>query len=191
MQRTAEVSLPPDGELVRRATLRTTPEVLRVATASFHELFQRHAPSLAAFLFARLERHAAEDLAQEVWLKAWSKLTIDAGKHFRAWLFEIARNAMIDAGRKRRPEHRESWEDAEDGRATDPTRPLLEAEREAALADCLARLEESLANVFRGRLSGEDFESLAERLSLSVDQTYKKLHMAKERLKACIEAKLP
>ena len=37
------------------------------------------------------DRHAAEDVAQETFLKAFAKLgTFRAGSNFRAWLFRIA-----------------------------------------------------------------------------------------------------
>lgn len=43
--------------------------------------------------------HLAEDLAQEVFLKAWMAMPTFTDSFFRAWLFRIARNAMIDRRR--------------------------------------------------------------------------------------------
>ncbi|HEY4277481.1 MAG TPA: sigma-70 family RNA polymerase sigma factor [Conexibacter sp.] len=46
----------------------------------------------------------AEDLAQEVFLRAWLHAPRDVGEdRQRAWLFRVARNAAIDALRARRP----------------------------------------------------------------------------------------
>ncbi|MFN4236611.1 MAG: sigma-70 family RNA polymerase sigma factor [Vogesella sp.] len=64
-----------------------------------------HERELLAFLILRApDRHAAEDLLQEVFLKAMRQ-----GKGFcllgnqKAWLFEVARNALIDAARLAKP----------------------------------------------------------------------------------------
>src|SRR4051812_17753975 len=53
------------------------------------------------------DRHAAEDLAQDAFLKAWSHLgRFQAGTNFRAWLFRIAHNAF--ANTRRTAAHRRS-----------------------------------------------------------------------------------
>jgi len=47
--------------------------------------------------------HAAEDLTQDVFLKAWAKLkSFTTGTHFRAWLARIGRNAFLNSRRDRR-----------------------------------------------------------------------------------------
>jgi RNA polymerase sigma-70 factor (ECF subfamily) len=44
--------------------------------------------------------HAAEDLTQEVFLKALAKLkSFKPGSHFRAWLFRIAHNSFLNSRR--------------------------------------------------------------------------------------------
>lgn len=56
-----------------------------------------------------IARHArgaedAEECYQETWLRALRGLGRFRREHFGAWLFRIARNWLIDEGRKRRPE---------------------------------------------------------------------------------------
>ena len=56
-----------------------------------------------------ISRHArgaedAEECYQETWLRALRGLGRFRREHFGAWLFRIARNWLIDEGRKRRPE---------------------------------------------------------------------------------------
>src|SRR5581483_9958211 len=73
------------------------------AHAAFQELYRRHAGRLLAFLARSLEEHEAADCLQDVWLRVWRKLDSFQGGNFRAWLFGIARNLIIDLVRKRRP----------------------------------------------------------------------------------------
>ena len=48
--------------------------------------------------------HAAEDVFQDVWLRALRKLHRFQSDKLRAWLFRIARNRVIDLTRKRKPD---------------------------------------------------------------------------------------
>ncbi|GGS30420.1 MULTISPECIES: sigma-70 family RNA polymerase sigma factor [Actinokineospora] len=69
-------------------------------------LIQAHGPALLAHA-VRLtggDRHAAEDVAQETWLRAWrhaDRLTEDRGS-VRAWLLRVAHNIAVDQHRARR-----------------------------------------------------------------------------------------
>ncbi len=50
------------------------------------------------------DRHFAEDLCQETFLKAWKHLErFDIKKSFKPWVFTIAHHAAIDYLRKQRP----------------------------------------------------------------------------------------
>jgi RNA polymerase sigma-70 factor, ECF subfamily len=71
--------------------------------AAFDELVARYeGPLLGFFLRNTRDRHLAEDLAQETFLriheKAWDYLPTG---RFRGWMFRIARNLRIDAHRRR------------------------------------------------------------------------------------------
>lgn len=65
-----------------------------------------HGPALLAYA-TRLtggDRHAAEDVVQETWLRAWrnvDRLTEDRGS-VRGWLMRVAHNVAIDQHRGRR-----------------------------------------------------------------------------------------
>jgi RNA polymerase sigma-70 factor (ECF subfamily) len=74
---------------------------------AFGRLYERHAPAVFRFIYAHLNsRHDAEDLTNELFLRVWRVLPDynDQGVPFKAYLFRIARNMVIDQYRKKNPE---------------------------------------------------------------------------------------
>ena len=66
---------------------------------AFGDLYECHAPVVFRYLYAHLDsRMDAEDLTGEVFLKAWQSLPkyMERGVPFLAFLFRIARNALVD-----------------------------------------------------------------------------------------------
>lgn len=78
----------------------------RGCQASFAELVRRFAPKLQAFLRRRTrDRHEAEDLVQDTFVKAYENLErYDSSWRFSTWLFTIASRAAVSHHRKKRPE---------------------------------------------------------------------------------------
>ena len=88
-------------ELTRLA-LRMQKGDRKAAAALYDEL----APKLYGFLFARTnEREVAEDLSQEIFIKLLEKIeSFDASRGvFTVWFWQIARNALIDHYREKKP----------------------------------------------------------------------------------------
>jgi RNA polymerase sigma-70 factor (ECF subfamily) len=82
-------------------------ELLKIAkegdTGAFGELYERHSRVVFRFLYAHLsDRLDAEDLTEEVFLRAWRSLSAynDQGVPFLAYLFKIARNVLVDFYRR-------------------------------------------------------------------------------------------
>ena len=73
---------------------------------AFGALYDRFQPEIVRYLTYRLRNaEAAEDLAQQVFLKAWQAIPRyeDRGVPFKAWLYRMAHNQMVDYFRSRRP----------------------------------------------------------------------------------------
>lgn len=73
-------------------------------TGAFGELYVRHLDTIFRYVFYRVgNQQEAEDLTETTFIKAWEAV---AGYRigelpFVAWLYRIARNAVIDSSRKR------------------------------------------------------------------------------------------
>ena len=70
---------------------------------AFGELYERYAPRVFRYLFAHLDnRLDAEDLTEEIFLRVWRTLGSyqEQGVPFLAFLFRVARNALIDHYRR-------------------------------------------------------------------------------------------
>lgn len=73
---------------------------------AFGAIFDRFQPEIVRYLTHRTrDAEVAEDLAQQVFLKAWQAIPRyeHRGAPFRAWLYRMAHNQMVDHFRARRP----------------------------------------------------------------------------------------
>jgi RNA polymerase sigma-70 factor (ECF subfamily) len=76
-------------------------------TNAFGLLYDANVDGIYRFLYSRTQnRQFSEDLTSKVFLKAWENINSYRyrGHPFRAWLFQIARNTLIDEHRKERDE---------------------------------------------------------------------------------------
>jgi RNA polymerase sigma-70 factor (ECF subfamily) len=164
---------------------------LHAAQKAFEQLYRRHAPLLLAFVAARVRPADRDDLHQEVWERAWNHLPEQFhGGNVRAWLHQIARNAIIDLGRKARPESLAAPEALLDGRGHSAHERLIEYERSDALRHCLEKLNNTAAALVRARLSGDDYAEICQRLGLAPQKAHKLFHTSKDQLKTCVERAL-
>ena len=157
--------------------------------AWFESCYHEHGPQLLAFIRTRIRSDAtARDIAQQTWLKIWKKSNTFDGQNFRAWMFSIARNLMIDHSRRKVVSTPLSDTDA--ATQVDPLGEEELAERTQALAQCLQRLSQELRGVVQLRLHGEPYERIANTLEIPLGTAHSRFGKAKEQLKRCIEDKL-
>jgi RNA polymerase sigma-70 factor (ECF subfamily) len=79
-------------------------EYLGGADEAFASLLKRYVKGVFSFV-ARSTLDDAEDIVQDIFLKAWKNLKKYDSKSakFKTWLMRITRNTVIDAVRKKRP----------------------------------------------------------------------------------------
>ncbi|MBN2129166.1 MAG: sigma-70 family RNA polymerase sigma factor [Sedimentisphaerales bacterium] len=173
----------PDARLVERA--------LAGDESAFAELYDRYARLVRAIARdGTNDLQQAQDLAQEVFLRAYSKLgELKNPDRFGYWLASIARNVARESRRSRLRE-RHLWlgeeaeelvdEMAEELRDTQETRDRL-----VLLAEAIAVLndKERLA-LHSFYLQGQDIEQARRIVGVSRSSFYRLLGRAKERVEA-------
>ena len=71
---------------------------------AFGDLYEQYLDDIYRYIYYRVSNHHdAEDLTEQVFLKAWERLPQYRGQvPFRAWIYRIAHNAVIDHYRTRK-----------------------------------------------------------------------------------------
>ena len=138
------------------------------------------------------DRTAAEDLAQEAFVRAWQGLvSFQGGSSFSTWVYRLATNLCIDYLRRQRRRERVepvvSLDDADSGwaepadRDSDPQLVLERSERGRALARGLAKLPDWQRQVLVLReLSGLSYQEIGD--ALDIDLGTVKSRIARARL---------
>lgn len=71
---------------------------------AFGEIYNLYFKRIYRFIFFRVgHKEVAEDLAEDVFIKAYGKISsVNENKSFDAWLYQIARNSVIDYYRQKK-----------------------------------------------------------------------------------------
>ncbi len=152
---------------------------------AFTLLYERYSRMVHGIILARVPRHEADDLVQDVFLFAWRKLnTLREAAAFGGWIGMIARNRAMDYHRQKH-ESEELTENAAESLSANPSQ---KAEALAAL-EIIKSLPEAYRETLMLRLvEGMTGPEIAEQTGLTPDSVRVNLHrgmkMLKERLRA-------
>lgn len=153
----------------------------------FEDLYREHAGLVLSFLRRRVSAAVADDLSQQVWLKVWTHASTHFdGQNFRAWVFQIARNTLVDSIRNQSRWHASDLADVAATVAGDDA----EDPRTEVLKDCLTRISRDFFDVVRARMLGEPYEAICDRLSIPIGTAHSRFNKAKVQLQACVKEKL-
>ena len=160
---------------------------------AFSLLYRKYVSDVYRYCYRRLEdREAAEDVTSQIFMHAYSALPTLGDKPFRPWLFAIARNALIDRYRRRRPP--ESSFDQHHERA-DAARSPEDLAIDQESADSIHRLFDQLSDrdrqIVELRLAGLNGVEIAEAMQCSHAVVRTAQHRAFERIRAMLADRQP
>jgi RNA polymerase sigma-70 factor (ECF subfamily) len=159
------------------------------ARCDLASLYDRYARRLLSFLSARgVPDGDLDDVHQDVWIRVHGALSARPfSGHFRGWLFQIARNLVIDRRRKTVPESPLPGDDEFTTTLHDsPAEALTRKEVYDQLSRCLEHLEAREAAVVRGRTGGQSYDEVCAELGIDRNLAYKIYHTATARLADCM-----
>lgn len=141
----------------------------KVDPTAFAALYVRYASKVYRYCYSQLgSREAAEDATAAVFAATFAAVPrYREGGSFVAWLFATARNTVIDAHRKRRPDV--PLADVEERFTDDPTPEEVAVawEDRATVRDLVAALPTAQRRVMELRLAGLTGHEIAEAMGRS------------------------
>jgi RNA polymerase sigma-70 factor (ECF subfamily) len=140
--------------------------------------------------------HSAEDLTQDAFLKAWSALPSFTGTGFKAWLYRIASNNLIDSRRGPRGQMPDALPDALATRDPGPVATVLGQESQTLVQEACSRLPAKLKEAFLLRTQEDmSFEEIGQVLGVTEEtirwRVFKARHLLLNELKHYLDGKSP
>lgn len=161
---------------------------------SMEILVERYRQALFSWLLGMTgNRSDAEDLFQEIWMRVIKNAGRFSNVSFKAWLWKIAKNLLIDFRRKRRPDVSLDAV-AEDNEVplvdrlvapdVDPARQIEMDDMTRSVMKAVATLPEMQREVFLMRTQGEfSFNEIAAALGIPLNTALGRMHDAMNKLK--------
>jgi len=161
--------------------------------SAFAQLVEQYWDRLYRWLYhLTRDRHVAEDLTQETFLKALGALkSFRPGSNFRAWVFRIGHNNFVN---QKRTEKRTRHALPEDLAGTEYGGPMDSAENREAL-EIVARAVSELPSDFRSALllrveEGLSFRDVAKVLGITEETARWRVFKARQKLMKVLSPEL-
>ncbi len=165
-------------------------------THAFVKLLTRHQSALRGFIISMMPGSPdVEDVLQDTNVVIWEKMdSFEVGTNFRAWVFAIAKNAVLAHLRKAKRDRSpgvnekltnliaETWYQREAGDLS---------KKEIALQHCLGKLDQSERAIIEARYSKDDnLNTLAATTARPASTLRVALFRIRERLRRCISSRI-
>ena len=159
-------------------------DVLNGKTDSFRWIIDRYQrPVFQMVSNLVFDRHAAEDITQEVFMAVYQKLSMfdPIRCRFSTWLFTIARNKSINYLRKKRPTV--SMETQEITSSVNPDDPADKEEFYQQMDDALNQLPPRQKRAFMlAEFENLPYDQIAQIECVSIGTVRSRIHRAKKKL---------
>jgi RNA polymerase sigma-70 factor (ECF subfamily) len=157
---------------------------------AYERLYRAHLPKIYSLVSRMAGRDEADELTQDVFVRAWQKLGLFRGDSaFGTWLHRLAVNVVLEWMRARRHEKLRHQGDPETVFRTAPGRPVrpdLALDFEAALAE----LPEGAREVFvLHDVEGHKHGEIGSLLGISVGTSKAQLHRARMLMRRFLETR--
>ncbi|MEI7900974.1 MAG: sigma-70 family RNA polymerase sigma factor [bacterium] len=163
-------------------------------TVAMDQLVARYRSALFSWLLGMTGNRAdAEDLFQDVWFRVIRHAERFNDVSFKAWMWKIARNLLIDFRRKRKPDMSLDVVDDEDdhplvdqltAKGTGPAEAVELDDMTKRVMRAVTTLPEVQRDVFLMRVQGDlSFSEIAETLGIPLNTALGRMHDAMTKLK--------
>lgn len=173
--------------------VREDAELVRAAQSgdrtAFGELYARYARMVHGIFLARVPVSAAEDLVQDVFLRAMPRLSsLRDASRFGGWLAAIARNRAVDFYRQHRPSEEFNDGEVETNASVNAQAQSVDSEG-AQILEAIRSLPESYRETLILRLvEGMSGPEIAARTGLTHGSVRVNLHRGMQQLRERLES---
>lgn len=164
---------------------------------AFEELSRRQGDWVRAVIFGVLcDRDRLDDVAQQVWTTVWERIgQLRDLKRWRPWLYRLARNAAVDAGRdqtrRRRATERMQSDPPSRAAVVTPGEALIAAERREAVFEAVRALPALYREPFVLRhMQDWSYREIGAVMDLPVDTVETRLVRARRLLREALKDKV-
>jgi len=168
--------------------------VQRGDALAFKELLRRQDRWVRGVVMGVIaDRDRTDDVVQQVWTSVWWRIKdLRDPRRWRGWLYRLARNAALDAGRSK-SRNRESpvGQIERTGSSASPETLAVLGERDQAVRDAIARLPVLYREPFVLRhLENWSYRQIAELMEIPVDTVETRLVRARRLLREALKGKI-
>ncbi len=161
------------------------------------DFVRRHQGWVRGVVFGVLGRpNAVDDVVQQVWTSVWERVgELRDPRAWRPWLYRLARNAAVDAGRELTRRRKFSRvlqnEFGSRGQATRPESAAMESEAQRVVLDAIAGLPALYREPFVLRhVNGWSYQQIADLMEMPVDSVETRLVRARRMLRESLQGKV-
>lgn len=160
---------------------------------AFGELMRRHNGWVRGVIFGVLgERDAVDDVAQQTWTTVWQRIgELRDVRRWRPWVYRLARNAALDAGRdtaRRRNRARRLASHPPPVSAKAPDGDLVGREQHQVVIAAVQALPAIYREPFVLRhLNGWSYRRIADVMGMPIDSVETRLVRARRFLRAALK----
>lgn len=179
--------------------LRTQTIFKAVSPSAFNQIVAYHRPRIFALAWHILsDREEAADVTQTVFIRLWDRRSEIDVDRVDAWLLRVARNAAIDAWRRRRTRegvlsaNTEAVEQLPSSHQEPPDAGVASSEFRRRLHGAVGQLPEPQRSIVVLReIEGYQYDEIAEALDLPLNTVKVYLHRARRRLREALRVYSP